>query len=172
MAFNRGSVNKVMLVGRCGADPETRSLPSGDSVSNVSLATTSAWRDRQTSETKERTEWHRVAFFGRTSEAVSKYVRKGSLLYVEGSLRTREWEKDGVKRYTTEVLADTMTMLGSKNGGMNSNAGAGASANGARGAPSEPRAPTGGAGGVGGAGAGAPPQNKPSADDFEDDIPF
>jgi single-strand DNA-binding protein len=169
MAFQRGSVNKVMLVGRAGADPEVRSLPSGDSVVNLSLATTSGWRDKQTNENKERTEWHRLVFFGRIADTVSQYVRKGSMLYVEGSLRTNEWEKDGIKRYTTEIVADQMTMLGSRDGrgGAPSSE---APAQGGRSAPGPARqsasAPA-GAAATGATGASAPPE-----DDLEDDIPF
>ena len=161
MAYNRGSINKVMLVGRCGADPEVRSLPSGDSVANVSLATTSGWRDRQSNENKERTEWHRLVFFGRVADTVSQYVRKGSLIYVEGSLRTREWEKDGVKRYSTEVVADQMTMLGGRDNNR----------------PEAPNAPDTGRPATPSTNTSTPsgPPNTPdgsATDDIEDDIPF
>lgn len=99
-------VNKVLLIGNVGGEPEVRQLPSGNWVANVTLATSESWKDRQTGERQERTEWHRLVFFGRLAEVVGQYVRKGSKLYVEGRLQTREWEKDGVKRYTTEIVID------------------------------------------------------------------
>ena len=99
-------VNKVILIGNVGGDPEVRYLPSGNAVANITLATTDSWKDKQTGQPQERTEWHRVVFFGRLAEIVGEYVRKGSKLYVEGRLQTREWEKDGVKRYTTEIVVD------------------------------------------------------------------
>ncbi|WP_185267424.1 single-stranded DNA-binding protein [Halopseudomonas xiamenensis] len=99
-------VNKVILIGNVGGDPEVRYLPNGNAVANVTLATSDSWKDKQTGQQQERTEWHRVVFFGRLAEIVGEYVRKGSKLYVEGRLQTREWEKDGVKRYTTEIVVD------------------------------------------------------------------
>lgn len=99
-------VNKVLLIGNVGGEPEVRQLPSGNWVANVTLATSESWKNRQTGERQERTEWHRLVFFGRLAEVVGQYVRKGSKLYVEGRLQTREWEKDGVKRYTTEIVID------------------------------------------------------------------
>ncbi|WP_304639510.1 single-stranded DNA-binding protein [Pseudomonas sp.] len=99
-------VNKVILIGNVGGDPEVRYLPNGNAVANVTLATSDSWKDKQTGQQQERTEWHRVVFFGRIAEVVGEYVRKGSKLYVEGRLQTREWEKDGVKRYTTEIVVD------------------------------------------------------------------
>lgn len=99
-------VNKVILIGNVGGDPEVRYLPNGNAVANVTLATSDTWKDKQTGQQQERTEWHRVIFFGRIAEIVGEYVRKGSKLYVEGRLQTREWEKDGVKRYTTEIVVD------------------------------------------------------------------
>ena len=111
------SVNKVILVGNIGGDPETKYLPNGNAVTNITLATSDKWKDKQTGEQKERTEWHRVVFFGKVAEIAGEYLRKGSQVYIEGRLQTREWEKDGVKRYTTEVVVDmggTMQMLGGK----------------------------------------------------------
>ncbi|HDZ57958.1 MAG TPA: single-stranded DNA-binding protein [Pseudomonas xinjiangensis] len=99
-------VNKVILIGNVGGDPEVRYLPNGNAVANVTLATSDSWKDKQTGQQQERTEWHRVVFFGRIAEVVGEYVRKGSKMYIEGRLQTREWEKDGVKRYTTEIVVD------------------------------------------------------------------
>lgn len=99
-------INKVILIGNVGGDPEVRYLPNGNAVANVTLATSDSWKDKQTGQQQERTEWHRVVFFGRIAEIIGEYVRKGSKLYVEGRLQTREWEKDGVKRYTTEIVVD------------------------------------------------------------------
>ncbi len=115
------SVNKVILVGNLGADPETRALPSGDAITNIRVATTDRWKDKASGEMKEATEWHRVVFFGRLAEIASQYLRKGSQVYIEGSLRTRKWQdKDGQDRYTTEIRADTMQMLGSRGGAVES----------------------------------------------------
>jgi single-strand DNA-binding protein len=162
-------VNKVILIGHLGADPETRAMPSGSSVANLRLATTESWRDKQSGEQQERTEWHRVALFGRLAEIASEYLRKGSQVYIEGSLRTRKWQdKQGNERFSTEIVGNEMQMLGGRGGG-----GGGAGAGGG---------PTGGGGG-----GGAPPRD-PSYDqagpsegggggggrgeDFDDDIPF
>ncbi|WP_457281543.1 single-stranded DNA-binding protein [Polaromonas sp. P5_D5] len=161
------SVNKVIVVGNLGRDPEMRSFPSGDQVANVTIATTDKWKDKQTGEMKEATEWHRVVFNGRLAEIVGQYLRKGSQVYVEGSLRTRKWtDKDGQEKYTTEIRADQMQMLGSRQG-------------------------MGGPGGDDGGGYEAPRQSAPAArppaaaprpapaakaasgfDDMDDDIPF
>ena len=112
------SVNKVIIVGNLGADPETRYLPSGEAVANIRVATTETWKDKQSGEKKEATEWHRIAFFGRLAEIAGEYLKKGSQVYVEGSLRTRKWQdKDGQDRYTTEIRGDTMKMLGRREGG-------------------------------------------------------
>ena len=153
------SVNKVIIVGNLGRDPETRYLPSGEAVTNISVATTDSWKDKASGEKKELTEWHRVAFFGRLAEIAGEYLKKGSQVYVEGSLRTRKWQdKEGKDRYTTEIRADTMQMLGSR-------AGAG-----------EPRSESRGEPAAKGEGAGKPPAaaKKPAGkfDDMEDDIPF
>jgi single-strand DNA-binding protein len=111
------SVNKVIIVGNLGRDPEMRTFPSGDRVANVTIATTDRWKDKQSGEMKEATEWHRVVFNGRLAEIAGQYLRKGSQVYVEGSLRTRKWtDKDGVEKYTTEIRADQMQMLGKREG--------------------------------------------------------
>ena len=111
------SVNKVILVGNLGADPETKYLPSGDAVTNIRVATTDRWKDKTSGEMKEATEWHRIAFFGRLAEIAGEYLKKGSQVYIEGRLRTRKWQdKEGQDRYSTEIVADTMQMLGSRAG--------------------------------------------------------
>ena len=112
------SVNKVIIVGNLGRDPETRYSPDGAALTNISIATTSQWKDKTTGEKREETEWHRVAFFGRLAEIASEYLRKGSQVYIEGRLRTRKWQdKDsGQDRYSTEIVADVMQMLGSRSG--------------------------------------------------------
>ncbi|MBP3998244.1 single-stranded DNA-binding protein [Pseudomonas koreensis] len=110
-------VNKVILVGTCGQDPEVRYLPNGNAVTNLSLATSEKWTDKQTGQKVERTEWHRVSLFGKVAEIAGEYLRKGSQVYIEGKLQTREWEKDGIKRYTTEIVVDmqgTMQLLGGR----------------------------------------------------------
>jgi single-strand DNA-binding protein len=152
------SVNKVIIVGNLGRDPETRSFPNGDQVANVTIATTDRYKDKTSGEMKEITEWHRVSFFGRLAEIAGQYLRKGSQVYVEGSLRTRSWEKDGVKQYSTEIRADSMQMLGGKPGGEGSE---GRPAPAAR--QAAPRtAPA--------AATGAKPSS--GFDDMDDDIPF
>lgn len=109
------SVNKVIIVGNLGRDPEMRTFPSGDQVANVTIATTDKWKDKQTGEMKEATEWHRVTFNGRLAEIAGQYLRKGSQVYVEGSLRTRKWtDQSGVEKYSTEIRADQMQMLGGR----------------------------------------------------------
>jgi single-strand DNA-binding protein len=112
------SVNKVILVGNLGADPETRYMPSGDAIANIRLATTDKWKDKQSGEQKEATEWHRVAFFGRLAEIVGQYCKKGSQVYIEGRIRTRKWQdkESGQDRYSTEIVADAMQLLGSRQG--------------------------------------------------------
>ena len=110
-------VNKVILVGTCGQDPETRYMPNGNAVTNLSLATSEQWTDKQTGQKVEKTEWHRVSLFGKVAEIAGEYLRKGSQVYIEGKLQTREWEKDGIKRYTTEIVVDmqgTMQLLGGR----------------------------------------------------------
>ena len=109
------SINKVIIVGNCGKDPESRTLPSGDMVCNISVATTDRYKDKHTGDLKEVTEWHRVAFFGKLAEIASKYLKKGSQVYIEGSIKTRKYaDSNGVEKYSTEIKADTMQMLGGK----------------------------------------------------------
>jgi single-strand DNA-binding protein len=111
-------VNKVILIGNLGNDPEVRYTPSGSAVANVNLATSETWRDKQTGELQDRTEWHRVVFFNRLAEIVGEYLRKGSKIYIEGTLRTRKWQdKNGIDRYTTEIIANEMHILDSRNSG-------------------------------------------------------
>ena len=111
-------VNKVIIVGNCGQDPETRFMPSGGAVTNLSIATSESWKDKNTGDQQERTEWHRVTFYNRLAEIAGEYVKKGSKLYVEGSLRTRKWQaQDGQDRYTTEIIASEMQMLDTRVGG-------------------------------------------------------
>jgi single-strand DNA-binding protein len=153
-------LNKVILIGNLGADPETRAMPSGTTVANLRVATSENWRDKQSGEQQERTEWHRVALFGRLGEVAAEYLRKGSQVYIEGKLRTRKWQdKQGVERYSTEIIGDEMLMLGGRGGAP----GAGASS-GVTGAEGRERAPEAAeraeAGGRGG------------GNDFDDDIPF
>jgi len=161
-------INKVILIGNLGADPETRAMPSGTTVANLRIATSESWRDKQTGEQQERTEWHRVAFFGRLAEVAGEYLRKGSQVYVEGSLRTRKWQdKQGNDRYSTEIVGNELQMLGGRGGGAASAPGAGAATSGGA-----------AAGGGAGAGAGASSESEESGggsgrgDDFDDDIPF
>jgi single-strand DNA-binding protein len=111
-------INKVILIGNLGADPETRAMPSGTTVANLRVATSESWRDKQTGEQQERTEWHRVALFGRLAEIAGEYLRKGSQVYIEGSLRTRKWQdKQGNERYSTEIVGNELQMLGGRGGG-------------------------------------------------------
>src|ERR1700754_4678054 len=140
------SVNKVILVGNLGADPEVRYLPSGDAVANIRLATTDRYKDKASGEMKELTEWHRVAFFGRLAEIVNEYLKKGSSVYIEGRIRTRKWtDQSGQERYSTEIVADQMQMLGGRSGPSAGGDDAGYS----RSAPAE-RSGGGGGGGSGG----------------------
>jgi len=112
------SVNKVILVGHLGKDPEVRYMPNGDQVTNITVATTDSWKDKSTGEKKEATEWHRVVFFRKLAEIAGQYLKKGSQVYIEGSLKTRKWQdKEGQDRYTTEIVADAMQMLGKREGG-------------------------------------------------------
>ncbi len=153
------SVNKVILIGNLGRDPEVRYMPDGGAITNVSVATTESWKDKN-GEKQEKTEWHRVAFFGKLAEIAGEYLKKGSQLYVEGRLQTRKWtDKEGVEKYTTEIVADRMQMLGSRQG-----MGGGDREGGERAERSE-----------GAAKPAAKPAGKPAGskfDDFEDDIPF
>jgi len=127
-------INKVILVGNLGADPETRYMPSGGAVTNLRIATSESWKDKQSGEQNERTEWHRVAMFNRLAEIAAEYLRKGSQVYIEGKLRTRKWQdRDGNDRYTTEIVADEMQMLGGRGGsGGGSYEGGGSSGGGSR----------------------------------------
>ncbi len=175
-------VNKVILVGNLGQDPEVRYMPNGGAVANITLATSESWRDKQTGETKEKTEWHRVVLFGKLAEVAGEYLRKGSQVYIEGALQTRKWtDQAGVEKYTTEVVVNvggTMQMLGGRAGG-----GAGAPAGGGNGGQQQggwgqPQQPQGGNQFSGGAqsrpqqqNAPAPSNNEPPMD-FDDDIPF
>lgn len=112
------SINKVIVVGNLGRDPETKYMPSGDAFTNIAVATTDKWKDKNSGEQKEATEWHRIAFFGKLAEIAGQYLKKGSQVYIEGKLRTRKWQdKDGVEKYTTEIIADTMQMLGGRPSG-------------------------------------------------------
>ena len=150
-------INKVILVGNLGADPETRAMPSGTTVANLRIATSESWRDKQSGEQQERTEWHRVVLFGRLGEVAAEYLKKGSQVYIEGSLRTRKWQdKQGVERYSTEIVGNDMQMLGGRGGGgggMGAAAGGGGGGGFERGS-SGSGGPAGGRGGSGGAGAG------------------
>lgn len=112
------SLNKALIIGNIGQDPETRYMPNGDAVTNISVATTESWKDKATGEKKEQVEWHRCTFYRKLAEIAGQYLKKGSQVYIEGRLQTRKWtDKDGIERYTTEIIADTMKMLGSKQGG-------------------------------------------------------
>ena len=148
------SVNKVILIGNLGKDPETRYLPSGDAVTNVSIATSEKWKDKS-GEKQEHTEWHRIAFFGKTAEIAGEYLKKGSPVYVEGRIRTRKWQdKEGQDRYSTEIVADRMQLLGGRSGG----------------AESMSREPVAAGAGAGGGSKAAP--RKGTIDELDDDIPF
>src|ERR1700721_725757 len=135
-------INKIILIGHLGADPETRAMPSGMTVANMRLATTESWKDKQSGEQQERTEWHNVALFGRLGEIAGEYLRKGSQVYIEGRLRTRKWQdKEGRDRYTTEIVGNEMQMLGGRGGG--GGGGGGAGAGGTSGTPFGESAPRG-----------------------------
>lgn len=155
-------LNKVTLIGNLGADPEVRYMPAGGAVTNISLATTRRWKDRDSGERRDATEWHRVVFFNRLAEVVGEYLRKGSQVYVEGRLQTRKWQdKEGVDRYSTEIVATEMQMLGSRSGGTASMGGE--SYNSAPSVSSKPAVPA----------QTAPSSPPPAAyEDFDDDIPF
>ena len=149
-------INKVILVGNLGNDPDIRYTASDAAVANISLATTQSWRDKESGEQQERTEWHRIVFFGRLAEIVAEYLHKGSQIYVEGRLQTRKWQdKDGADRYTTEIVANEMQMLGSRNAGFASDEAPPASQSGRSAPAPQPAAATSNA-----------------VDDFDDDIPF
>ena len=162
-------VNKVILIGNLGADPETRFMPSGGAVTNVRLATSETWKDKQSGQMQERTEWHRVVFFNKLGEIAGEYLKKGSKVYIEGSIRTRKWQgQDGQDRYTTEIVANEMQMLDSRGSGQgDSNMGGGGAYGGQSPQSSAPAQ-----------GSSAPAQNAPQTapaqdfNDFDDDIPF
>ena len=172
------SVNKVILVGNLGRDPEMRSFPSGDQVANVTLATTDKWKDKQSGEPREHTEWHRLVFNGRLAEIAGQYLRKGSQIYVEGSIRTRKWQDQatGQDRYATEVRVDQMQMLGSRQGmgGPSDDGGGGYGGGGDGGGYDAPRraAPAPRAASAPRALAPAAPKPGSGFDDMDDDIPF
>ena len=160
----KGGVNKVILIGNLGQDPEVRYMPTGGAVTNVSIATSESWKDKSSGQMQEKTEWHRVVFFNRLAEIAGEYLRKGSKVYVEGRLQTRKWQgKDGKDNYTTEIVANEMQMLDSRG------AGGDTGQYGASTAPMDAPAPA-------AAPQSAPPANKPAAqpmvDDFDDVIPF
>lgn len=151
-------INKVILIGNVGADPEVRYMPNGNAVTNLTLATSDSWKDKQSGQIQERTEWHRISLFGKIAEIAGQYLVKGSKVYIEGRLQTREWEKDGIKRYTTEVVVDiggTMQMLDSRGDGQ-----------GTKPAQPQQQRPT------PKANAQANMQPEPNYDSFDDDIPF
>ena len=174
-------INKVILVGNLGADPETRAMPSGSTVANLRIATSESWRDKQSGEQQERTEWHRVVLFGRLGEVAAEYLKKGSQVYIEGSLRTRKWQdKQGVERYSTEIVGNDMQMLGGRGGGGMGGGSGGGGGGGGSGAGFSQGGGAGSGGGSGG-GRGEPfPEYSPSGEgsgggareDFDDDIPF
>jgi single-strand DNA-binding protein len=162
------SVNKVILIGNLGRDPEVRYAPSGSAICNVTIATSRQWKNKDSGERQEETEWHRVVFFDRMAEVAGEYLKKGKSVYVEGRLKTRKWtDKDGIEKYTTEIMADRMEMLGSREGGggggaMGGGMDEGGGAAPARSAPASRPAPA------------SKPAAKPASgfDDMDDDIPF
>jgi single-strand DNA-binding protein len=157
-------LNKVILIGRLGADPEVRFMPSGGQVTTIRLATSRRWRDKQTNERKEETEWHRVVFFARLAEVAGEYLKKGSQVYVEGRIRTQKWQgQDGQDRYTTEIVAEEMHMLDSRSGGTASFGGD---------QPQSGYAPAGRPSSPASAPSSSASPSPPNYDDFDDDIPF
>ena len=182
------SVNKVIIIGNLGRDPEIRYMPSGDAVANITVATTDKWKDKQSGETREATEWHRISFFGRQAEVVGQYLKKGSQVYVEGSLRTRKWtDQSGQEKYSTEIRADSMQMLGGRQGQGGGGGGASSQAGPDEGgggyddgygsqapAPARRPAPSAAARPPAPAAPRPAPAAKPASgfDDMDDDIPF
>ena len=163
------SVNKVILVGNLGKDPETRYTPDGAAITNITVATTDTWKDKASGEKKEATEWHRVAFFGRLAEIAGQYLKKGRSVYIEGRIRTRKWQdKEGQDRYTTEIIADQMQLLGSREGM------GGPSHDDEGGGGGNARAPASASAGAAGGGSKPAAAKKPAGgfDDMDDDIPF
>lgn len=170
------SVNKVILVGNLGRDPETRYSPNGGAICNVSIATTRNWKDKASGERKEETEWHRVVFYDRLAEIAGEYLKKGRPVYVEGRLKTRKWtDKEGAEKFTTEIIAEEMQLLGSRDGGGGGGGGGGGDyeSGGGGGGGSYSREPASGGGGGGGGGS-RPAAKKPAPnfDNMDDDIPF
>lgn len=174
----KGGINKVILVGNLGNDPETRYLPNGGAVTSISLATSESWKDKQTGQQQERTEWHRVVFFNRLAEIAGEYLRKGRKVYVEGSLRTRKWQdQNGQDRWTTEIVASDMLLI---DGGAGRSGGGGDFGGGMEGYDNMPEAHSYGGGSAAPAAsapaarssAPAAPARPPAGADFEDDIPF
>lgn len=166
------SVNKVIIVGNLGRDPETRYMPSGDAMTSITVATTDTWKDKATGEKKEQTEWHRISFFGKLAEIAGQYLKKGSQVYIEGSLRTRKYtDKDGVEKYSTEIKADTMQMLGSRQG---MGGGGGGMDDGGGYSSAPPARQNANAGAAAGSGGGNRPAARPAPNfsDMDDDIPF
>jgi single-strand DNA-binding protein len=158
-------VNKVILIGNCGADPEVRQFPAGGQVTNVRIATSESWRDKTSGQMQERTEWHRVVFFNRLAEIASEYLRKGSKVYIEGSIRTRKWQdKEGKDQYTTEIVANEMQMLDSRTGGGGGGGGGGDSDYGSYPESRSAQAPRGR--------ENAAPVREMDVNPIEDDIPF
>lgn len=166
------SINKVILIGNVGRDPETRYSPNGGAICNLSIATTRNWKDKASGEKREETEWHRVVFYDRLAEIVGEYVKKGRPIYVEGRLKTRKWQdKDGVEKYTTEIIAEEMQLLGSREGG-----GGGGGMGGGGGGDFESGGGYSRESSQGGGGRAAAPARKPAPaptfDNMDDDIPF
>ena len=167
------SVNKVIIVGNLGRDPETRYSPDGAAITNAAIATSYQWKDKATGDKKEETEWHRVAFFGRLAEIAGEYLKKGSSVYIEGRLRTRKWQdKDGQDRYSTEVVAESMQMLGKREGMGGSSGGGDYEGGGSSSGSGRSNSGSGGGSSAGSSG-GRPAPKKPAAfNDMDDDIPF
>ena len=152
-------INKVILVGNLGADPDTRYMPSGKAVTNIRVATSESWKDKQTGDMQERTEWHSIVMYDKLGEIAAEYLRKGSQVYIEGKIRTRKWQdKEGKDRYTTEIIADQMQMLGGRGGG--------------GGASSEPREPRGQSRQAPAEDRSTGPADEAGGGEFDDDIPF
>ena len=165
------SVNKVIIVGNLGRDPETRYATSGSAICNITVATSRQWKDKTSGEKKEETEWHRVVFYDRLAEIAGEYLKKGRPVYVEGRLKTRKWQdKEGVDRYTTEIVAEEMQLLGSREGGGGGGGGGGDVEFGSAGGGGGARSGSAGAGAAAKSSGGA--AAKPKTDDFDDDIPF
>jgi single-strand DNA-binding protein len=168
------SVNKVILVGNLGRDPETRYSPDGAAICNVSIATTSTWKDKASGERKEETEWHRVTFYGRLAEIAGEYLKKGRSVYVEGRLKTRKYkDKEGIEKYATDIIADQMQMLGGREGGGGGGGGGGDGGSFGGGYAGESASRSGSGGGrPAPAGESGGKRQAPNFDDMDDDIPF